>query len=132
MLPLIIAPLTIGPSIDPQIAGAVVESHVRSLVAGISGTFFVWTDRQAVKPCSNGKLDFSPPVNDFSEGRIPTGGWASRLSRRLLGCSARLSARQACNQRFIWPSAGTAPSDQKIEIEHGYSVEPVTADGMNC
>jgi anti-sigma factor RsiW len=117
------------PRSSAMLAEEIVTSHIRSLQPGHLMDVQS-TDQHTVKPWFNGKVDFSPPVNDFAEeGFLLAGGRLDYLDHRNVAALVYERHKHIINL-FVWPEESKAAETPRSVTSQGYHMIFWQAGGM--
>ena len=118
---LIVAFLVIQPrNHSSQVAAELMDAHVRSLQPGHL-TDVLSTDQHTVKPWFDGKLDFIPPVADYTEQGFPLVGGRLDVVDGHNVAAVVYSRRRHVVNLFVWPSQASKTSYQDSGSRQGYN-----------
>lgn len=110
-----------GATADAATAEAVLDGHVRSLMADHL-TDVTSTDQHTVKPWFAGRVDFSPTVVDLAKDGFPLiGGRLDYIDHHQAAVLVYKRREHAINV-FIWPQTTGSPSHVARSDARGYHV----------
>ena len=118
------------PPPDSSLREQVVASHVASLGTARRLTEIASSDRHAVKPWFQGKVDFAPVVRDLSaEGYVLLGG---RLDHVADGQAAAIvyKVREHVINLFVWRAPGPEDVPLSVAPARGFSLATWTDSGL--
>jgi anti-sigma factor RsiW len=112
----------------PDVVAEVVAGHVRSL-QGNHLTDIASSEHHTVKPWFAGKLDFSPPVPDFSTEGYPLIGGRLDYMREQQVAALVYGRQHHVINLFVWPSRASNVVPVAV-TRRGYHVVHGAAGGM--
>jgi len=121
---------SLRPSGDEFLAQEMVSNHVRSLQLESHRTDVISSDQHTVKPWFDGKLDFAPPVKDFSSQGFPLiGGRLEYLNNRAVAALIYQRQKHYINL-YIWPAEQSNSTSEVGTKRQGYNLLHWTNSGM--
>ncbi len=119
------------PSANEVLAQEIVSNHVRSLQLDSHRTDVISADQHTVKPWFDGKLDFAPPVKDFSSQGFPLiGGRLDYLNNRAVAALIYQRQKHYINL-YIWPAEQNKSISEVSVKRQGYNLLHWANSGMN-
>jgi anti-sigma factor RsiW len=102
-----------------QVTAELIDAHVRSLQPGHL-TDVQSTDQHTVKPWFDGKLDFIPPVSDYSQQGFPLLGGRLDIVDGHNVAGLVYGRRKHFINLFVWPARGTERYSDNSGTRQGY------------
>jgi anti-sigma factor RsiW len=119
------------PAGDEILAQEMVSNHVRSLQLESHRADVISSDQHTVKPWFDGKLDFAPPVKDFSSQGFPLiGGRLEYLNNRAVAALIYQRQKHFINL-YIWPVDQSNAGGEIATKRQGYNLLHWASSGMN-
>ena len=121
--------LLLRPGGHNEMLNEAISSHVRSLMVQHL-TDVASADQHTVKPWFDGKLDFAPPVKDFTAQGFPlVGGRLDYLQGHAVAALVYQRNKHFINV-FVWPAPRIGDDRSIIEKRRGYSVINLQSGGF--
>ncbi|HEV8677982.1 MAG TPA: hypothetical protein VGQ90_01305 [Stellaceae bacterium] len=112
-----------------DLAEQVVAGHVRALQPGHLQDV-VSSDRHAIKPWFDGRIDFAPPVKDLAAKRFPLrGGRLDYIGGRPVAALVYQRDKHWIDL-YVWPAASGAVRLRETTAHQGYNVVHWSENGM--
>jgi anti-sigma factor RsiW len=119
----------VGTSAADHLTAELVSGHVRSLMADHL-VDVATSDQHTVRPWFNGKVDFAPPVTDFTANGFPlVGGRVDYIAGRPVAVVV-YKRRQHVVNVFIWPSGNDVGQEPRSPAPQGYHLLRWTRSGL--
>jgi anti-sigma factor RsiW len=107
-------------SYSARIDAELLDAHVRSLQPGHLMDVQS-TDQHTVKPWFDGKLDFVPPVNDFSQYGFPLLGGRLDIIDAHNAAALVYGRRKHLINVFVWPATSASRAIDDAGARQGYN-----------
>jgi len=121
LISVLLTPLYVHSSHETRLREEVVAAHVRSLMAA-NLEDIASTDQHIVRPWFAGRLDFSPPVNDFSVQGFPLSGSRLDYIDRHLTAALIYHRHGHVINVFIWPTRGSDRTAAFDKSQDGFNL----------
>jgi anti-sigma factor RsiW len=117
-----------GDNYETVLAAEIIDAHLRSLQPGHL-IDVVSTDQHTVKPWFDGRLDFSPPVQDFADQGFPLQGGRIDVVHGRAVAALVYGRRKHFVNVFIWPTDGN-DAGPRSGSQQGYQWTEWRTGGM--
>jgi len=126
-----VVPVIRRPASDEVLVQEIVSDHIRSLQMNNHLTDVLSSDQHTVKPWFNGKIDFSPPVNDFASEDFRLYGGRLEYVNNKAAATLIYQRRLHYINLYIWPAEQMQTAVGIATQRQGYNLLHWTDKGMN-